>query len=184
MFLTQISPLHCHLWGCSNRFPPAWPCSTPWPCVIYSFLGNQMPACKCDFLLCKDYLKKINKLSLKKISRSKRKPSFKSHLYCRELQEILSVSAGWSAVGMLLPCSQFCITFKYIRQFGISNIGESVCACLSFNECCACVDSMWVLNLSICTLQRGLSFLTSEVLELEIYTLPPPPFFSFLLVFI
>lgn len=41
---------------------------------------------------------------------------------------------------------------------------------------------MWVLNLSICTLQRGLSFLTSEVLELEIYTLLPPPPFFFLLI--
>lgn len=80
------------------------------PVMIRFFLGNQMPACKCDFLLCKDYFKKKkNKLSLKKISRSKRKPSFKSHLYRRQHQEILSVTAGWNAAGTLLLCSWFCV---------------------------------------------------------------------------
>lgn len=45
---------------------------------------------------------------------------------------------------MLLPCSLFCIKFKYIRQLGISDIGEFMCACLSFNEWCACVDNVGV----------------------------------------
>lgn len=97
-YFSQIRVLHCLLGGLGWTRSLLPHCSlvlsiTVAPVMIRFFLRNQMPACKCDFLLCKDYFKK-NKLSLKKISRSKRKLSFKSHLYCRQRQEILSVSAG------------------------------------------------------------------------------------------
>lgn len=83
-----------------DELPPSSPLSlllsvTSAPAMIRSFLRIQMPACKCDFWLCKDYFRKKYKLSPKKKSSRKRKPFFKSHLYRRQRREILSVSAGW-----------------------------------------------------------------------------------------
>jgi len=62
-YFSQIRVLHCHLRGSgwtSSLLPRRSPLLSINVALAMScsFLGNQMPACKYDFLLCKDYFKK------------------------------------------------------------------------------------------------------------------------------
>lgn len=109
-----------------------------------------MPACKCDFLLCKDYLKiYIYKPSLKKISSSKRKPSSKATCIAASAKKSSRSQLAETPGGCSCSALGFVFHF-YTSAPRIFQIWVCFCGRVGFwEQVVSPVECARVLNLSI-----------------------------------